>query len=242
MTTMIDKKVFIRIVDKMVEQRDKEDAFAKSLEECLCYATHINDNHYLEALLLLLKNTIDPDEWINWFVLDHASYDIGEGEDKITVDTPEKLYDFIVKEYPYEPKMISRELFKEVLELIHKQEKINDRLGKTFENYAESMAIVIQDNYNWALQDAIEHIFDFSDLLSYWLYEDGVELFEGNTKIDISTPDALYEEIAKTFSYNKGIKPLPVKNLNTKTVTEDELFDLMKKQLLKNAGLNGGEK
>ena len=57
-------------------------------------------------------------------------------------------------------------------------------------------------------------------------------------EIDISTIDLLYDQIARSFTENSGIKPPPATNSDAKVITQEELFDLMKKQLLKGESKN----
>jgi len=171
------------MMDDISTQHRKEISFVKSLEECFCYTAHVNDNCNLEALLLLLKNTIDPDEVIKEFEFDEITITVKDGKKKIKIDMPEKIYDYLVEEYPYEPKMISRELFKEIFNLMQKQNERNIKLGKAFIDYADSVAIVIDDSYSGALDTAIQHLVDFSDLLGFG-YMRMVKCFGKQTRME----------------------------------------------------------
>jgi hypothetical protein len=133
------------------QQHAKEAALSATISDCFNNMVSINDNKNLDALLTLAKETFDPDELIYWFEFDHATFEIGAEGDKVVLDTPEKLYDYLDKEYSVENKMISRELFKEILRLSEAQSETNGKLGKAFEDYAESSYVAIEDKYHSAL-------------------------------------------------------------------------------------------
>jgi len=68
----------------------------------------------------------------------------------------------------------------------------------------------------------------------FWETDENGEEIE----IDISTIDLLYDQIARSFAEDNGIKPQPVTNPDAKVIPQEELFDLMKKQLLKGESKN----
>ncbi|MCL2061110.1 MAG: hypothetical protein FWH03_00590 [Firmicutes bacterium] len=214
-------------------QHKKEIALSSVISDCFDGMVHINDNKNLEAILMLAKATFDPDEFMNWFEFENMNYEIFEGADKIILDTPEKLYDYLVGEYPYEPKKISRELFFEIIRLNEEQSIINQKLAKAFEDYAESNYIVIEDKYHSALMLMIKNTFDFYETFEYWLYEDCKKFTINGKVFDITTKDALYDYIYAEFVECSGKPPKRIKNKNAKIITQEELFALMKKQLLK---------
>ena len=229
---MIDKKAFLEIMADIAEQHRKENALSQAVSECFDNMVYINENKNLEALLKLAKATFDPDSLIEWFEFDHANFDLILDGEKVTVDTPEKLYDYLDKEYPYTPEMIGRGLFLEILQLIEEQDEINRKLGMAFEDYSEGGYIIIPDSYHSALVKMMESTFAFCETLSYWLHEDGTSFEADGVEIDISTPDALYDCLCQEF-IECGGKPLaPVKNGNVKAISEGEFKDLLKKQLL----------
>lgn len=233
---MIDKKAFLKIMDCISQQHAKEATLSAVISDCFDNMVSINDNKNLDALIMLARATFDPDELIYWFEFDHATFEIGANGDKAILDTPEKLYDYLDNEYSVENKMISRELFKEILRLLEDQSETNRKLGKAFEDYAESCYIVIEDKYHGALMLMIKSTFDFGEMLEYWLYEDCKKITVDGVEIDIAKVDALYDCICNEFKECGGKPYLPRNDEIVKTIMQDELVELMKKQILSGGG------
>lgn len=227
---MIDKKAFLKIMEYIAKQHAKEAALSRAISDCFDNMVNINDNRNLDALLMLAKATFDPDELINWFEFDHTNFEIGTDDKKVVLDTSEKLYDYMKKEYPIKAKMISRELFKEILRLADEQNEVNRKLGQAFEDYAESQYIVIEDLYHAALMLMIKSTFDFGEMLEYWFYEDCKQITVDGKEIDITSVDAIYNYICDEFKACEGKPFPPPKDENTKVITQDELMELVKRK------------
>jgi len=69
---MIDRDEFLKMMAEISEQKERDEAFSSVLSYCCDHIVHLNDNKNLDAFLMLAKETIDPDEWINWFYFDNS--------------------------------------------------------------------------------------------------------------------------------------------------------------------------
>lgn len=234
---MIEREEFLKIMNRIEKQHKRDMAFSKALSECCDNIVNLEWNKSLDALLLLAKETIDPDEWINWFFFDNSNHEIINGDEQIIVDTHEKLYEFLTSEYTHVPKMIKKATFLEILKLQKEQDEASWKLVRAIENYIDCQYAIPSDSYHEALMILIANTFDFGETYSYWLYEDGKSVGVGGKEFDISTPVKLYNFIAQEFKEYGGKKPERVVDPNAKTVTMEEMFELMKQQILKNHGL-----
>jgi len=230
---MIEKEVFLKMMNLITKQYDKDNAFGAALSECCDRIVYLEMGKNLDAFLLLAKKTIDPDEWISWYFFDTMDHEIEVGDDKIIVDTPEKLYDFLKEEYPIVPKMIKKATFLEILKLQKEQNEASHKLVHAIENYIDCQYAIPSDSYHEALMILIENTFDFGENYAYWLYEGGKSVGVDGAEIDISTPGKLYSFIASEFKAYGGKKPKRIADPNVKTVTLEEMFELMKEQILK---------
>ncbi len=233
---MILKEAFLYIMVNLSQQHKKDDAFSKVISECFDNIVHINDNNNLDMVLKLAKETFDPDELIKWFEFDHTSLDLFCGGETITVDTPEKLYNYMEKEYSYTPKMISREFFMEILAAIRQQDEINEKLGRAFEDYADSQYVIVIDSYHSALMKMMEYTFAFCETLPYWLYDGGKSFEADGIEVDISTVDKLYDCLCQEF-IECGGQPLKTeKDKKSQKVSQKDLQKIIQKQLLGKKG------
>jgi len=230
---MIGKDEVLNIMNEISAQKERDTAFSSVLSDCCDNIVNLNENKNLTAFLMLAKETIDPDEWINWFYFDNYNFEIGTGENKIVVDTPEKLYDFFESEYTFAPKKISLSMFLEIIELQKQQDEANHKLVNAIDKYIDCQYPIPSDSYHTALMGLIANTFDFYETYSYWLYEDGKSVEMDGIEYDISAPEKLYDFICVEFEQCGGIKPQKTTNPNAKTITQDELFELMKQQVLK---------
>lgn len=86
--------------NKIRLQESKIDKFSKAIEEMSdSYVVFDSDNLYLSSLIELLKTIFnDKEDWIGWWLWDEAEKIIWlpSGEE-ISLDTPEKLYDFLIE-------------------------------------------------------------------------------------------------------------------------------------------------
>ena len=154
------------------------------------------------------------------------------------MDTHEKLYDFLAKEYPHAPKMIAKPMFLKIIKMMAEQEEINRKFAWDLEHYIECQFAIHHDSYVSALMILIQQTFDFGDSYSYWLYEDCKSYDVNGVTVDISTPSKLYNEIAKEFKACGGQRPAPKSiDSNAKILTEQELFEMMKKTVMNNPKL-----
>ena len=229
----MDREEFLQMMNEISEQKERDEAFSSVLSDCCDHIVHLNDNKNLDAFLMLAKETIDPDEWINWFFFDNYNFEIGTGEEKLIVDTPEKLYDYLKAEYPFKPHMISFSMFLEIIKMQKQQDEISHKLVNAINKYIDCQFPIPSDSYHTALMRLIANTFDFYETYSYWLYEDGKSVGIGDTDYDISTPEKLYEFICMEFEECGGAKPQKTTDPNVKTITQEELFELMKQQVLK---------
>lgn len=109
MTDFISKELFVSIIKNIQSQRKREEKFAKALEDSLIMSSYVmfNDSLYYKSLIDLLKLYVDPYEYIEWYLFETSTYKVEEtiknGKKKFwTVNTPEKLYDFLLSNYKKE--------------------------------------------------------------------------------------------------------------------------------------------
>ena len=102
---MIDKKMFVEIINNIKVQETIDQSFSTALETvCDSYCIYNTNNKNYESLFTLLKTLFeDNDEWISWWIYEK---DFGskkemkayyKNDKEIKLDTPEQLYDFLIK-------------------------------------------------------------------------------------------------------------------------------------------------
>ena len=76
--------------------------------------------------------------------------------------------------------MITRELFKEIISLIQKQEEIDEKVSKALESVGDGHYLYgTENNYKEALFQILESEFDKYQYISWWLYENaGYKVWE----------------------------------------------------------------
>lgn len=105
---MISKKTFVNTINKIIDYNNMSneinDVFSKyRTEDC----NSVFYGFYEDVVVNLLTEAMnDKDEWISWWLYecnygqDTMKYaTIGPDNVEIDLSTPEKLYDFLVKEY-----------------------------------------------------------------------------------------------------------------------------------------------
>ena len=105
---MISKEQFVRIICNIQEQRSKIQEFDDALRKlCDGYSIFDVDNMYLSSLLELLSMEMNDEEHHieEWIFEDHkikthrekAHFRSCQAEREILLDSPEKLYDFLLE-------------------------------------------------------------------------------------------------------------------------------------------------
>lgn len=100
---MISKETFIKAIDLIKEQDNINKEFSCALEKVGDgYFLFGTDNKYLEALLMVLKESVgDKYDYISWWLYEDSTdnkISSADGKQEWTLDTTEQLYDFIVNE------------------------------------------------------------------------------------------------------------------------------------------------
>jgi len=211
---MIDRDEFLKMMAEISEQKERDEAFSSVLSDCCDHIVHLNDNKNLDAFLMLAKETIDPDEWINWFYFDNYKFEIINDGETLVVDTPEKLYDYMKAEYPFKSKMIGLPMFLEIIEMQKQQEETNHKLVDAIDKYIDCQYPIPSDSYHSALMRLIANTFDFYETYSYWLYEDGKCAEVDGIEYDLSEPEKLYDFICMEFEQCGGVKPQKTRDPN----------------------------
>lgn len=100
---MINKKLFIEIINKIKQQDKIDEAFSKSLETvCDSWCMYGFKNLKYGALFDLLKEIFnDKGDWISYFIYEtdygEKKMLITDNKKKIYLRTPEDLYNFLIK-------------------------------------------------------------------------------------------------------------------------------------------------
>lgn len=110
---MISKKTFVNTINKIIDYNNMSneinDVFSKyRTEDC----NSVFYGFYEDVVVNLLTEAMnDKDEWISWWLYecnygtDTTGYAVvGPRNIELDLSTPEKLYDFLVKEYNKEQK------------------------------------------------------------------------------------------------------------------------------------------
>lgn len=102
---MISKELFYSVIDKIQKQDIKINNFTNALGKiCDGYPIFDADNLYLSALLEVLHFEMnDTDEFIDWWLWEGVEKKVGikteDGYVWYLIDTPERLYDYLNKDY-----------------------------------------------------------------------------------------------------------------------------------------------
>lgn len=97
---MISKKTFVEIINLIKQQDIIDENFCKALETvCDSSCIYGTKNLKYNALMILLKEIFnDKGCWISWWIYeDVKKYVYFKNGKKKLIDTPEKLYDFLIK-------------------------------------------------------------------------------------------------------------------------------------------------
>lgn len=102
---MIRKDDFVRSINAILEQAERDEEVNEALdvicnnEHSFCVAE--TSTIVTTALIELLGNlTNDEDDYINWWLYEDVDKVVTDAfGNKIEIDTPEKLYDFLISNY-----------------------------------------------------------------------------------------------------------------------------------------------
>lgn len=102
---MIKKDDFVRSINALLKQAERDEEVNEALdvicnnEHSFCVAE--TSTIVTTALLVLLRNLInDEDDYIGWWLYEDVEKEVKDVfGNKIKVDTPEKLYDFLMSNY-----------------------------------------------------------------------------------------------------------------------------------------------
>lgn len=99
---MISKELFLEILEKIQLQDKKDSDLSDALSDYTKSFVVMGDNLYSECLFEVLKESIDPDEFIQWWLYESVEkivwYKDKKGKEiTVILDTAEKLYEFLVK-------------------------------------------------------------------------------------------------------------------------------------------------
>ena len=99
---MISKETFCKALSLIKQQETINHEFSLALDKVgdghFVFGVH---NKFYEALLMVLKESInDKYDYIEWWLYEASDYKVWSNDEKKEwlLDTPEKLYDFIVNE------------------------------------------------------------------------------------------------------------------------------------------------
>lgn len=102
---MIRKDDFVRGINAILEQAERDEEINNALD-VICgndYSSCVAETSTIvtTALIELLGNLInDEDDYISWWLYEDVDKIITDAfGNKIEIDTPEKLYDFLVNNY-----------------------------------------------------------------------------------------------------------------------------------------------
>src|SRR6056297_1487491 len=98
---MIKKETFIKIIDMIKEQNETNNKVGEALElVCDSWVMYGLKDKYKDALMLLLEEIFnDTDDWIGWWLYEDVEKVVTytDSDEKDILDTPEQLYDFLIK-------------------------------------------------------------------------------------------------------------------------------------------------
>lgn len=102
---MIRKDDFVRSINAILEQAERDEEINNALD-VICgndYSSCVAETSTIvtSALIELLGNLInDEDDYISWWLYEDVDKIITDAfGNKIEIDTPEKLYDFLINNY-----------------------------------------------------------------------------------------------------------------------------------------------
>ena len=102
---MIRKDDFVRSINSILEQAERDEEINNALD-VICgnnYSSCVAETSTIvtTALIELLGNLInDEDDYISWWLYEDVDKIITDAfGNKIEIDTPEKLYDFLINNY-----------------------------------------------------------------------------------------------------------------------------------------------
>ena len=102
---MIRKDDFVRSINAILEQAERDEEINNALD-VICnndYSSCVAETSTIitTALIELLGNlTNDEDDYINWWLYEDVDKVVTDVfGNKIEMDTPEKLYDFLINNY-----------------------------------------------------------------------------------------------------------------------------------------------
>ena len=104
---MLSKDIFCKAINNIQTQRQKISDFNDALDKiCDGFPVFDSDNLYLQSLLEILKETMnDKDDFIEWWLYENVDKTVttfdkdGTCKNVYLIETPEELYDFLIKEY-----------------------------------------------------------------------------------------------------------------------------------------------
>ena len=112
---MISKQTFIKVIKLIQQQEEIDNKVGKSLETvCDGYVMFNSINEKYRALSLILKEIFkDDNDWIDWWLYEDVDKKIWEKDEKgkeieTLVDTPSKLYNFLIKNIKEKDKKTSQ--------------------------------------------------------------------------------------------------------------------------------------
>lgn len=102
---MIRKDDFVRSINAILEQAERDEEINNALD-VICnneysYCVAETSTIVTTALIELLGNlTNDEDDYINWWLYEDVEKEVRDAFGNIIeLDTPEKLYDFLISNY-----------------------------------------------------------------------------------------------------------------------------------------------
>ena len=103
--------------------------------------------------------------------------------------------------------MIAKETFKKVIELIRKQEQVNDKITDTLSLFCDGNGLMFtgSEYYYEALMLLLkESMNDEGDYIGWWLYEDveKVIYLEDGTERRLDTIEELYDFLLENYKEN----------------------------------------
>ena len=102
---MIRKDDFVRSINALLKQAERDEEVNEALD-VICNNEHLfcvaeTSTIVTTALLVLLRNLInDEDDYIGWWLYEDVEKEVKDAFGNIIeLNTPEKLYDFLISNY-----------------------------------------------------------------------------------------------------------------------------------------------
>ena len=93
--------------------------------------------------------------------------------------------------------MMTKEQFVGIINAIKKEDKKYEEIEEVLSKYSDTYIIFNRDLEAYIVKE-LDKYFGDSDNVSWWLYEDVEKvIYEGDKKIDVSTPEKLYDNLLK---------------------------------------------